>query len=217
MFSWSICIFTLNITTVFSFAHGIWLTHKFRSFMILVRIGRGRGLPLAPPLLCKCLHATASMFMFRTFMYFFSVYMLTFICQLGHSTSDQHRKETYPTWPPHNWMIFCEITVPNEISIPAKFYCFMATRFWTADIKFVKKHVFFGTGCLREIGVSSVWIEIHSSFYAHFKANEMPFPMTYYTNVFSTLMYPRSSYFTFDLYFSECSILIFLKKNAVCM
>jgi hypothetical protein len=36
-------------------------------------------------------------------------------------------------------MIFCDIVVPMGISIPAKFYCFMATRFLTADIQICKK------------------------------------------------------------------------------
>jgi hypothetical protein len=57
---------------------------------------------------------------------------------LGHSTSNQRRKETFPTRPHQNWMIFCEIVVPTEIRIPAKFYCFMATRFLRADIQSCK-------------------------------------------------------------------------------
>jgi hypothetical protein len=36
-------------------------------------------------------------------------------------------------------MIFCEILVPMEISIPAKFYCSVATRFLTADIRSCQK------------------------------------------------------------------------------
>jgi hypothetical protein len=85
---------------------------------------------------------------------------------------------------------FCEIVVQIEISIPAKFYCFMPTGFLTADVQFCKKkkRAFFGTSCLRKSGITSARIKIHSSFYAHFKANEMPFPMTYCTNIFSIVM-----------------------------
>jgi hypothetical protein len=71
-----------------------------------------------------------------------------------------------------------------EISILAKFYCFMATSFLRADIQNCQKTRFFGTSCLRKSGVTSALIEIQGSFYAHFKANKMPFPMTYYTNIF---------------------------------
>jgi hypothetical protein len=31
---------------------------------------------------------------------------------------------------PQNSIVFYEIVVPMEMTIPAKFYCFMATRFW---------------------------------------------------------------------------------------
>jgi hypothetical protein len=36
--------------------------------------------------------------------------------------------------PTHSEFIFCEVVVPMEISIPAKFYCFIATTFLRADI-----------------------------------------------------------------------------------
>jgi hypothetical protein len=70
---------------------------------------------------------------------------------------------------------FCEIVVPMEISIPAKFYCFMATRFLKADIQSCQKTHFLGTSCLTKSGITSALIEIQSSFYAHFKATKMPF------------------------------------------
>jgi hypothetical protein len=44
-------------------------------------------------------------------------------------------------------MIFCEIVVPMEVSIPAKFYCFMATRFCQKE--------FWGTIFLRRNGIPS--------------------------------------------------------------
>jgi hypothetical protein len=109
-------------------------------------------------------------------------------------------------------MSFWEIVVPTEIIMSAKFYCFMATRFLTADIQSCQKTSFFGTSCLRKSGITSARIEIQSSFYAHFKANEMPYPMTYYINIFSTVMYPKSSNLTFDLEFLKCGILIFWEK-----
>jgi hypothetical protein len=98
-------------------------------------------------------------------------------------------------------MIFCGIVVPMEVSIPAKFYCFMATRFLRADIQSCPKIHSLGTSCLRKSGITSALIQIQSSFYAHFKANEMPFPMTYCTNIFSTIMFSGSSNLTFDLVF----------------
>jgi hypothetical protein len=93
---------------------------------------------------------------------------------------------------------FCEILVPMEINITAKFYCFMATR---ADIQSCQKTRFLATSCLRKSGITSALIEIQSSFYAHFKANKMPFPVSYYTSILSTVMFSRSSNLTFDLVF----------------
>jgi hypothetical protein len=49
------------------------------------------------------------------------------------------RSTQVTTWPPQNWMIYCEIVVPVEISIPAKFYCFMATSFLSEDIQSCQK------------------------------------------------------------------------------
>jgi hypothetical protein len=45
---------------------------------------------------------------------------------------------------------FCEIVVPVEISIPARFYCFMATRLLTADIQSCQKTRFFLTQVVLE-------------------------------------------------------------------
>jgi hypothetical protein len=44
------------------------------------------------------------------------------------------------TQTPQNWMIFCEIAVLMEISIPAKFYCFMA-YFWQQTSEFVRNSI----------------------------------------------------------------------------
>jgi hypothetical protein len=106
-------------------------------------------------------------------------------------------------------MIFGEIVIPMDISIAAKFYCFMTTRFLTADIQIVKKRVFFGTICIRKSGITFARLEIQSSFYAHFKANKMPFPMNYYANIFSTVMFLKSSYLTFDLVFIKNAVFYF--------
>jgi hypothetical protein len=57
---------------------------------------------------------------------------------------------------------------------------------------------------------------IKSSFYSHFKANEMPFPMTYYTNIFSTVMYPRSSHLTFNFVFLKMRHFNFFEQNILC-
>jgi hypothetical protein len=127
-----------------------------------------------------------------------------------------HVKSTQvTTWPPQNWMIFCDIVVPMEISIPVKFYCFIATRFLTADIQSCPKTRFLGTSCLRKSGISSALIEMQSSFYAHFKANKMPFPMTYYTDIFSTVTFSRSSDLIFDLIFLKIRYFNFLEKKFI--
>jgi hypothetical protein len=102
------------------------------------------------------------------------------------------------------------VFVRLAISIPAKFYCFMTTRFLTADIQICQKTSLFGTSCLRKSGITSTRIEEQILFYAHFKANEMPFPMTYYTNTFSTVMYPMSSNLTFDPVFLKMLYFNFL-------
>jgi hypothetical protein len=44
-----------------------------------------------------------------------------------------------------------------------------------------------GKGFHRESGISPL-IQAQSSFYAHYKVNNMPFPVTYYINIFSTVM-----------------------------
>jgi hypothetical protein len=79
-------------------------------------------------------------------------------------------------------MIFCEIVVPMEIGIPAKFDYFMATGFLRIDIRSCQKKVFFvwrgGTSYLGKSGITSALIEIQSSFYVHSRDNEMPFPVT---------------------------------------
>jgi hypothetical protein len=77
----------------------------------------------------------------------------------------------------------------------------MDTRFLAADIQSCQKTRFFGTSCLGKSCITSARIEVQSSFYADFKTNEMPFPVTCCTNIFSTVMYPRSSNLTFDLVF----------------
>jgi hypothetical protein len=113
-------------------------------------------------------------------------------------------------------MIFCDIVVPIEISIPAKFYCLIATKFLTADIQSCQKMRFVGKSCLRKSGITSARIQIQSSFYAHFKANEIPFPITCYTNTFSTVNYRRSSNLTFYLVFLKMRYFNFFEKNILC-
>jgi hypothetical protein len=63
-----------------------------------------------------------------------------------------HVKSTQVTTrPPQNWMTFCEIVVPMEISIPAKFSCFMNTRFLRADIQRCQKLVFWAQVVLEKV------------------------------------------------------------------
>jgi hypothetical protein len=83
--------------------------------------------------------------------------------------SNQHRSQPNP--------LRIEIVDPMEISIPAKFYRFMATTFLRPDIQSFKKTCFLATSCQRKSGITSALNEIQSSFYAHFKANKMPFPI----------------------------------------
>jgi hypothetical protein len=102
-------------------------------------------------------------------------------CRLhdGCFTSDQHRKEAFPTRPPQNWMIFCyEILVAMQISFPAKFFCFMTTVILRGDVHICKREPRFflgggGRSCLRKCDVTCAVIETRTSFYAHFKANKM--------------------------------------------
>jgi hypothetical protein len=112
-------------------------------------------------------------------------------------------------------MIYCEIVVTMEISISAKFSCFMSTRLLRADIQNCRK-TFFGTHCLRKSGIISALIHIQNSFYAHFKANKTPFPMIYYTNIFSTVMFSRSPNLIFDLGFVKMRYFNFFGKNTLC-
>jgi hypothetical protein len=46
------------------------------------------------------------------------------------------------TQPTQNWINFCDIIVSVEVSIPAKFYCSVATRFWRGDIQNCQKNCF---------------------------------------------------------------------------
>jgi pantothenate kinase len=102
-----------------------------------------------------------------------------------------------------------------DLIIPAKFYCYMATRFLRSDIQSCQTTNFLGTSCLRKKrGITSTLTETQSSFYAHFKANKMPFPMTCYRNIFSAVMFSRSSNLTFDLAFLKMRY--FNLKNILC-
>jgi hypothetical protein len=129
----------------------------------------------------------------------------------GHSTSNQYRKETFPTRPPQNRMIFCEIVVPVGVSIPAKFYCFIATRFLRANIQNCKKKTrFFSTRCLRKSVITSALIEIQSSFYAHFKC---PFQWPITPIHWKQLCFQGIQIWPLTWDFSKCVILI---KKILC-
>jgi hypothetical protein len=65
-----------------------------------------------------------------------------------HIKSTQKRDISNPT--PSELNNFCDIVVPIEISIPAKFYCFMATRFLRADIQSCQKNSLFGHKLLKK-------------------------------------------------------------------
>jgi hypothetical protein len=103
-----------------------------------------------------------------------------------------------------------------EICIPAKMYCFITTRLLTADIQRCQKTRYWPQVVLEKSGITSAMIDIQSSFYAHFKASKMPYPMTYCTNIFSTVMFSGSSDLTFDLVFLKMRCLLFF-KHIICM
>jgi hypothetical protein len=127
-------------------------------------------------------------------------------------------KRHFQTRPTHNWQIFCKIVVPMEISIPAKFYCFDATRFLRADIWICrKKKSFLVASWLRKSGITSALTQIQNLFYAHFKADKMPFQMTYYTNIFSITVFSRSISLIFDLLLLEIWYFNFFFKKKDCV
>jgi hypothetical protein len=68
-------------------------------------------------------------------------------------TGSFHVKSTHVTQPDplRTELFFCEIVVPMEISIPAKFYCFMATIFLEADIQSYQKRVFWAQVVLEKV------------------------------------------------------------------
>jgi hypothetical protein len=68
-------------------------------------------------------------------------------------------------------MIFCGIVVPIEMGVPVKFCSFVAAGGFREDIQSCQRTYFLATSCLREGGMASALIEIRSSFYAHFGAN----------------------------------------------
>jgi hypothetical protein len=98
-------------------------------------------------------------------------------------------------------MISCEIVVQMQVSIPAKFYCFMATSFLTAYIQSCQRTCFLAQVFLEKTSITSALIEIWSSFYPLFNVNKMPFPVNLLHQ------YIQHSYvlkvFEFDLLFLE--------------
>jgi hypothetical protein len=65
-----------------------------------------------------------------------------------------------------------------QITIPTKFYCFMATRILREDVQICQREtrLFYwggGTTYLRKFDVTCALTETRASFYAHFKANNM--------------------------------------------
>jgi hypothetical protein len=77
---------------------------------------------------------------------------------------------------------------PNGDKYSCQILLLLATRFLKAGIQSSQKTRFLATR-RRKSGITSALIEIQSSHYAHFKANKMPFPVTYYTDIFSTVMF----------------------------
>jgi hypothetical protein len=119
-----------------------------------------------------------------------------YIYTKGHTISNQHRKEALQTQPPSEFNYFLWDCVHMAASIPAKFYCFMTTRTIRADTQSSKmKHLGGGGGpsCLKRSSKTSALIEMQSSSHAYLEANKMSFPVTCYTNIFSTVMFSRSS------------------------
>lgn len=73
----------------------------------------------------------------------------------------------------------------------------VATRFLNVDNQICQKTCSLCISCLRRSGITSASVEVQSSFYAAFKAKEMPSPVTSYSNIFSIVMFPRSASLTF--------------------
>jgi hypothetical protein len=133
-----------------------------------------------------------------------------------HSVKSFRVKSTQVTTrPPQNWMIFCEI-VPVETNIAVKFYCFMATRFFTADIQSYQKTRFLATSCLRKSGITSALMQIQTHFMLISKLIKCDFQWPVTPIHSSQLCFQGLKIWPLTLYFSECFILIFL-KNIVCI
>jgi hypothetical protein len=75
-----------------------------------------------------------------------------------------------------------------DVSIPAKFYSLWSLSFREQTSIAVKKLVFLGINCLGKSVMTSALINTHNPFFAHFKANKMSIPVTYYTNLFAMCM-----------------------------
>jgi hypothetical protein len=68
---------------------------------------------------------------------------------------------------------------------------------------------FLEMSCHRRNGITSALIETQGLFYAHFKVNKITFLVTCHTNIFSTIMFSRSSDLTFNFVFLKMWYLIF--------
>lgn len=95
------------------------------------------------------------------------------------------------TWPPQNWNDFLwDCSLSGD-----KYSCHIRLLYghWNFKSRHTKllKSSFLATS-------SYIKSSITETYYGHFKANEMPFQVTYYNNVLSTIMFSRDSSLTFE-------------------
>jgi hypothetical protein len=120
-----------------------------------------------------------------------------------------HAKSTQATtWPQCNWIIFlCDCSRnPGKFSYQTFLW---PLYFGMHASKFVWRILFISTCCLRKSVIISVLHETQSSFYVCFRANKMPCPITYNTNIFSTLAFLQEDSILYKLqYFSKIHIYV---------
>jgi hypothetical protein len=78
-------------------------------------------------------------------------------------------------------------------STDAQNYPDICMAVWPLDLESrhweLSKEIIFGISCIRKRSISSVLIETQSSFYAHFKANKMTFPIILFTNILQNYVF----------------------------
>jgi hypothetical protein len=114
--------------------------------------------------------------------------------QFAYCASEQQKQDV--SNPIHSELdIFCEILAPMKPGVRTEFYCYMVARSLRTDILICQENSVLGKYILEKWH-SLYLIEVQSLFYAHFRANEMPFSLTSFTIIFSLLVF---RIFKFDI------------------